>query len=66
MTFADIMAVITDIGYPIAVSLICFKIMEKQRESHKAEVDKLAEAVNNNTLVVTRLLEHLTGGTENE
>ena len=38
--------------------------MEQERESHRAEIKDVTEAVNNNTLVITKLLERL-GDNEN-
>lgn len=51
--------IITTIGFPIAVCLICFWYINKIQESHKAEIDKLSESLNNNTLVMQKLLDKL-------
>ena len=53
---------ISTVGFPIAVCLICFWYINKQQEQHKAETDKLAEALNNNTLVMQKLVDRLAGG----
>lgn len=57
--------IITNVGFPIAVCLICFWYINKMQEQHKAETDKLAEALNNNTLVMQKLINNLEnkGGT---
>lgn len=59
----DIMTAISTIGFPI------FKAMEKQRDDHKQESEKWAEAfnrntaaLNNNTNVMQRLLDRIGGG----
>lgn len=57
----DLMGIITNVGFPIAVCLICFWYINKMQEQHKAETDKLAEALNNNTLVMQRLVDKLNG-----
>lgn len=57
----DVMNIITTVGFPIAVCLICFWYINKMQEQHKAETDKLAEALNNNTLVMQQLVDKLNG-----
>lgn len=54
--------IITTIGFPIAVCLICFWYINKIQESHKSEIDKLSESLNNNTLVMQKLLDKLEAG----
>lgn len=61
MAVNDVMEIITNVGFPIAVCLICFWYINKMQEQHKAETDKLAEALNNNTLVMQRLVDKLNG-----
>lgn len=65
MDVQAVTSIITTVGFPIAVSLICFWYINKQQETHKAETDKLAEALNNNTLVMQKLIDNLEnkGGT---
>lgn len=54
-----ITSIITNVGFPIAVCLICFWYINKMQEQHRAETDKLAEALNNNTLVMQKLINNL-------
>ena len=56
MDVQSITTVITTVGFPIAVCLILFWYINKIQEQHKAETDKLAEALNNNTLVMQELV----------
>lgn len=65
MDVQAITSIITNVGFPIAVCLICFWHINKMQEQHKAETDKLAEALNNNTLVMQKLINNLEnkGGT---
>ena len=56
---ADIMSMISQVGFPIAVSLVCFWYIYKSDERHKQEIDKLSEAVQNNTIVMQKLLAKL-------
>ena len=59
MDFGSITQVISSLGFPIAVCLICFWYINKREEQNKAEIDKLSEAVNNNTLVMQKLVDRL-------
>lgn len=65
MDVQAITSIITNVGFPIAVCLICFWYINKMQEQHKTETDKLAEALNNNTLVMQKLINNLEnkGGT---
>lgn len=50
---------ITTIGFPIAVCLICFWYIAKKDAVHREETSKLAEALNNNTIVMQQLVDKL-------
>ena len=49
-------------GFPIMVAIACFWYINKQMEQHKAEIDTMAEGVNNNTLVLQKLLDKWENG----
>lgn len=53
----EIVSIISNVGFPIACVCVMFWQMEKERESHKAESEKWVEAINNNTLVMEKVLE---------
>lgn len=59
MDVQSVTNIITTVGFPIAVCLLCFWYINKMQEQHKAETDKLAEALNNNTLVMQQLVDKL-------
>lgn len=59
MDVTGIVDIITSIGFPIAVCLICFWYINKMTETHRAETDKLSEALANNTLVMQQLVDQL-------
>lgn len=59
MDVQAVTSIITTVGFPIAVCLICFWYINKMQEQHKVETDKLAEALNNNTLVIQKLINNL-------
>lgn len=60
MDFSGIAQLIGSLGFPIAACIYLFYSMEKERESHKTEMDKITEALNNNTLVMQQLIDSLT------
>lgn len=59
---------IASTGFPISMCLIvCFYVYTKDK-SHKEEIDKLSEAVNNQTTNIQRLIDkidQLIGGVKN-
>ena len=59
MDFNTVTQFISTLGFPIAVCLICFWYINKREEQHKDEVNKLSEAVHNNTLVMQKLVDRL-------
>lgn len=59
MDFTTISQFIGSLGFPIAVCCYMFYSMEKERESRKQEMDKLTEALHNNTLVIQKLVDAL-------
>lgn len=59
MDASAIIQIISNVGFPIAVCLICFWYVNKLTETHKEEVNKLTDALNNNTLVMQKLCDKL-------
>ena len=55
------MALIRDLGFPIAVAVALFWKNNKDQEQHKTEMDKLTEALNNNTIALTELKDKIGG-----
>lgn len=54
-----IIQIISGVGFPIAACLICFWYVNKLTETHKEEVNKLTDALNNNTLVMQKLCDRM-------
>lgn len=65
MDLNTVMTAISSLGFPIAMCIAMFWYMTKQTETHKEEVAKMTEALNNNTLALSRL-EMKMGVDENE
>ena len=54
-----ILTAISTVGFPIVVAAAMFWKMNKQDEDHKQEMGKVTEAINNNTIALTKLLDKL-------
>ena len=59
MDYEVVQAFITSVGFPIAMSLLLFWYVKEQNTSHKDEIKNLSEAVNNNTLILQKLVDLL-------
>jgi len=46
---------ISNVGFPIVCVVMLWFKMNEDREAHKAEMDKMTEALNNNTLAVQHM-----------
>ena len=74
MDLSSIAQLIGTLGFPIAACCYLFYSMQKEREQnaaqreadrieHKQEMDKVTDALNNNTIVVQKLVDALTAPT---
>lgn len=54
-----VISAVSSLGFPIVCCLIVLYMYWKSDQTHKAEVDKLSEAVQNNTIVMEKILERL-------
>lgn len=61
----NIVQIVTQLGFPIAMCLLLFWYVTKKDEAHREEMNKMSEAVNNNTLVMQKLIDKL-GASKNE
>lgn len=59
MDVNGITTLIGSLGFPIVACGAMFWQNIRQSKDHKEEMNKLAEAVNNNTTAITKLVEHL-------
>lgn len=57
----DIVSVISSVGFPITMALILLWYVYDGSNKHKEEIDKMSEALNNNTIAITKLLDMLGG-----
>lgn len=58
---SEVVNLISNLGFPIACVVALFWLLNKQREEHKEESAKFTEAINNNTLALTKLADKLGG-----
>lgn len=56
---------IKSLGFPVVMCCLLFWKLDKSDTAHKEEQEKMAEAVNNNTVALTRLADAMNGGKEN-
>lgn len=57
-----IIQLVGSLGFPIVMCGALFWRMVKSDEQHKAEMDKLSEALNNNTVALTKLSDNFNKG----
>lgn len=59
MDVTAITQIISTLGFPIAVCVYLLYHDGKREETHKEEMVKMTEAINNNTIALTRLVERM-------
>lgn len=65
MDIGTVSQLIGSLGFPIVACYALYKQLNKQADLHKEETMQLTEAVNNNTIVMTKLVDKL-GGIEDD
>lgn len=61
MDVNSLIQLVSSLGFPIACCGALFWKMVKTDEQHKEEMDKVTEALNNNTIALTKLSDKLGG-----
>ena len=59
MDVGGIIQIVGSLGFPIAACIAVFWYLMKESENHKEEVNKLSEALQNNTIALTKLCDEL-------
>lgn len=57
-----IMQAISTVGFPIVMCLLLVYVVYKMNDQHKEEMNKMNDALNNNTLAIQHLTDMLTKG----
>ena len=55
----EVVTLITNVGFPIGLTLILLWYIYDSNNKHNEEMDKMSEALNNNTLALTKLIDRL-------
>ncbi len=55
----DIITVVQNLGIPMACLIATFWLWNKERDEHKESENKMPEAIQNNTLVMQKLIDKL-------
>lgn len=59
MDVTTITQLISNLGVPVACLICTFYLWNKETESHKEEIAKMTEALNNNTIAITKLSDQI-------
>ena len=59
MDIQAITSLIGSLGFPIAACIVCFSMLNKEREEHKNEMNEVTKAIQNNTLALQALKDKL-------
>ena len=65
MEFNEIITAICTVGFPIVAYGALFWYVMKKDTEHREEVEKMTEAINNNTIALTKLIERLDNENKN-
>lgn len=55
----DFVTIISNVGFPIACVIFMWYYMMKMTDAHKEEIDSVKDALNQNTLVLQKLVDKL-------
>lgn len=64
MNVEVITTIINNVGFPIATFFACAWYINKQSDSHKEEINNITNAINNNTIALTKLVDKLEGNND--
>ena len=56
---SDLSSAISTVGFPIVMCLALFYYIWKSDAANRSQIEKLSDALNNNTSVITKLLERM-------
>lgn len=59
MDVGAITSLIGSLGFPIVCCIAMFSMLNKERDAHKEEMDKLNTTINNNTLALQALTDKM-------
>lgn len=59
LEISGILEIISSVGFPIACCIAMFIQQNKMSENHKNEMSEMKNAIDNNTVALTKLIEKL-------
>lgn len=59
MDASNIVTLIANFGFPIVMCIFFFFYIREQSAQHKEETEKMAQAIQNNTLTMQKLIDKL-------
>lgn len=59
MDVSTVTSLIGSLGFPIVCCIAMFSMLNKERDAHKEEMDKLNTTINNNTLALQALADKM-------
>ena len=59
MDVGSMTSLISSVGFPIACVIAMFWMWNSERESHMSEMKEITQAIQNNTLAITKLTERI-------
>lgn len=59
MDVNTLVTIVGSLGFPIAACMGCMWYVKYQADNHKEEINKITESLNNNTLVIQKLVDKL-------
>lgn len=62
MDVSALIQIVGSLGFPIAACVAVFWYLMRESENHKEEMNKLSEALQNNTIALTKLCDELEKG----
>lgn len=65
MDFEQLLTLVGNYAFPICCCIYLFWSISKERDAHKDEMDKVTEALNNNTIALTKIEELVRDGHSN-
>lgn len=59
MEASSIVQIVSNVGFPIAMSILLMFYMRENDQKHDEEVKNLREAIENNTIVMNKLIDKI-------
>lgn len=61
MNISEVTTMISTLGFPIVMCLLMYKNNIEMADKHKQEMESVKDALNNNTIVLQKLIDKLDG-----